>query len=189
MVRADDGGDDVAAEGGADLPEQILVVAIAGMVAADAQVGAVGGEPGAQGAGDARRQVAAGRGGAVQHDLRLAHPDEPGEHAGVRLRQIGRQVGVVGGVDGVGAVGDEAWPQIGHPGATDNGAHLGAKQVGELARTAQQLQADFCRARVFHFDPDPDLGGCRDAAGAREGLREGLVSQGCVPRRARARVP
>ena len=107
VQRADDGGDDVAAERRPDLVEQVLVLLALERVVADAQVGAVGGEAGAQGAGHARREVAAGGGGAVEDDLRLVLADEAGDDLRVRLRQVLREVGVGDEVDGVGAAGDE----------------------------------------------------------------------------------
>ena len=74
VLRVDDRGDQVAAEGRPDLVEQVLVglVFLLDVVVADLQVGAVGGEAAAQGAGDPRREVAAVGRAADQEDLRLA---------------------------------------------------------------------------------------------------------------------
>jgi len=70
-VRVHDRRDEVAAEGRADLEEQILVglVFLLDVVVADLEVRAVGGEAAAQGAGDARRKVAAVGRATDQEDL------------------------------------------------------------------------------------------------------------------------
>ena len=75
-VRAHDGGDDVAAQGRADLQQLLLVEAAGGFVGADLEVGAIGGQPGLERRGDARGQVAAQGRGAVEHDLRLPLADQ-----------------------------------------------------------------------------------------------------------------
>jgi len=62
-VRVDDGRDDVAAERRSNLVKQILVdlFLFLGLVVTDLQIGAIGGQPAADRAGDARRQVAPDR--------------------------------------------------------------------------------------------------------------------------------
>jgi hypothetical protein len=147
VLGAHDGGDDVAAERRADLKEEVGVGLALGREVADAQVGTVGGEAGAQGARYARRQVAAGGRGAVEDDLRLVRADEAGDEARVRQRQVVAEVVVVGEVHGVGAAGDEGGRE-GPDGLTrpcEHGADADAEPVGELAGTAEQLEADLGR--------------------------------------------
>ena len=85
VVGVDDGGDDVAAECGADLVEQILVGAagFAVFVRADLQGRTVGGESAGEGRRDAWPKVATDDGGAHQGDLRLFFLEELDEHGRV----------------------------------------------------------------------------------------------------------
>ena len=88
VLGTDDGGDDVAAEGGTHLVQQVLVLRALHDVVADEQVRAVGRQACAQGTRHTRRQVAAGGRRPVQHDLRLARADELADDAGVGQREV-----------------------------------------------------------------------------------------------------
>ena len=77
------------------------------LVVADLEVGAVGGEAGAKGAGDARREVAADGRGAVDDDLRALLADELGGGLGIGARFVAGEDGVVDGVDLVDADGEQ----------------------------------------------------------------------------------
>ena len=77
------------------------------VVVADLQVGAVGGQAAAQGAGDARREVAAVGRAADQEDLRPAPARLRDRHARVREGAVVGQLRVVGQQDAVGAVPDD----------------------------------------------------------------------------------
>ncbi len=126
VLGADDGGDDVAAEGGPDLVEQVAVLDALHLVVADAQIGAVGGQADAQRRGDARREVAPGGRRPVEHDLRLEVAHRLGHHAGVGLGQVLAEQIVRGEVDRVGAGGDERGrerPRLFVAGAHGAGAH------------------------------------------------------------------
>ena len=157
VLGADDGGDDVAAEGGTDLQQDVAVRLALGRVLADLQVGAVGGEAAAQRAGDARRQVAAGRRGAEEHDLRLVAAHEVGDHVGVGRGEVGVEALVAGDVGGVGAAAEGERRRFGRAAADEHGAHAGAEPVGQLAGAAEQLEADVGDAAVVELGDDPDL--------------------------------
>ena len=134
-VRIDDRGDQVAAEGRPDLEEQVRVgpVLALDVVVADLQVGAVGGQAAAQGAGDARREVAAVGRAADQEDLRLAPARLGDRHAGVREGAVLGQLGMVGQQDAVGAVADDVPGQLLHVVPAQQAHHL----VAQLDRPAR----------------------------------------------------
>ena len=156
MLGADDGGDDVAAEGRTDLIEQVGVGHAFDLVVADPQVGAVGGQAGAQGAGHARRQVAAGGGGAVEDDLRLEAAHRLGDHAAVGQGEVVVQALVVRDADHIGAVGEERACERPDPGAEDDRPRPHAEPVGQLAGATEQLEADLGRRAGAGLDVDPD---------------------------------
>ena len=84
-LGVDDGGDDVAAEGGTDLVQQVLVLLALGCVGVvtDLQRGAVGGQAAVQARGNAGTQVTADGGGAHEAHLRLNFLEQGGNHAAV----------------------------------------------------------------------------------------------------------
>ena len=119
-VVVDDRGDDVAAERGPDLQQQFLVHLLGPRFGdvLDLQVGAVGRHAGPHAGGHARRQVAAQRRGAVEHDLRLVLS----RSRGTRTRRTGRlvvlQPRVLHHVHVIDALGDQllrAMPRPRHP--------------------------------------------------------------------------
>ena len=109
LVVVDDRGDDVAAEGRANLQQQVLVLHLGLGVGhvADVQIGAVGRQAGPQRRGDAGGQIAAHRRGADDDDLRPVLLDQRRQHPGVRQRLIVGQPRMLGQVDAVDAVGDK----------------------------------------------------------------------------------
>jgi len=143
VVGGDDGGDDVAAEGRADLVEEVLVLGLGDGVGvvADPEVRAVGGEAGAEACGDAGREVAAGGAGAEEHDLGRRALDHLADHAGIGQGAVDREGRVVGDVDDIGARGDELGWLPGEGVAADDGRHVLPQRVGQLAGLAQQLEA------------------------------------------------
>ena len=108
-VRIDDRGDEVAAEGRPDLVQQVLVrpVLALDVVVADLEIRAVGGEPAAQGARDARREVAAVGRAADEEDLRLPPAGLGDRDPGVRQGAVLGQLGMIRQQDAVGAVADD----------------------------------------------------------------------------------
>ena len=89
-LGVDNGGNDVAAKGGADLVEQILIHLILFLqrVIANLQIGAVSRQADAGGAGNARRQVTPHRRSADQENVGLVLPHQVGCHAAVGQRAV-----------------------------------------------------------------------------------------------------
>ena len=159
LVVVDDRGDDVAAEGRANLQQQILVLDLGLRVGdvADVQVGAVGRQAGPQRRGHARRQVAAHRRGADDHDLRPVLLDQRGEHLGVGQGLVVGQPRMVGQIDGVDALGDQSLGQRADAGARQHGAGLHAQPIGQFAGLAAEFQRHVVQRAVFLFGEHPDF--------------------------------
>ena len=158
-VVVDDRGDDVAAEGRADLQQQVRVDLLGRGVGdvADVQVGAVGGHAGLDRRGDARGQVAAQGRGPVQHDLRPVLLDQRAEHAGVGAGLEMGQPRVVGRVDRVDALGDEPLGHVLDVVAGQHRAGLHAQPVGQIRGLAAELQRHVVQRAVFLFGEDPNF--------------------------------
>jgi hypothetical protein len=158
-VRVDDRGDQVAAEGRPDLEEQVLVglVFLLDVVVADLEIRAVGRQAAAQGAGDARGEVAAVWRAADQEDLRLALLDLLDRDAGVGESPVQGQLFVVGEDDAVGAVGDDVLRQRVDVVAAQEADDFDAELVRQLAGLADQLEADFGDLAVGVLDEYPDV--------------------------------
>ena len=158
-VVVDDGGDDVAAEGGTDLVEEVGVEVLGfGIgVLADLEVGAVGGETGAEFGGDARGEVAAEGGGAVEDDLGAVLADQFAGGVGVGEGAEMLETAVVDVVDVVDTARDEQVGEFADVAAEEDGADLDAEGVGEFAGLAAELESGVGEAFIFLFSKEPDF--------------------------------
>ena len=151
LVEVHDRGDDVAAERRPNLQQQILVLDLRFRIdhVVDFQIGAVGGHARAKLRGHARRQIAAERRGAVNHDLRPMLADDVRQHPGVRQRRKMRQPRIIDHIDLVDALGNELGGQAVHAGAGQHRAGLHAQPVGQFAGLAAEFQRHIVQRAVF----------------------------------------
>ena len=158
-VVVDDRGDDVAAEGGADLQQQVLVRPLGLRVGdvADVQVGAIGRHARLDRRGHARGQVAAHRRRPVEHDLRAVLLDERAEHAGVGVGLEMGQPGVVGRVDRVDALGDQLAGHVLDVVAGQHGAGLHAQPHAQFRGLAAEFQRHVVQRRRLPVPRRPKL--------------------------------
>ena len=142
MIGAEDGGHQVAAEGGTG-PGHVAALLV------DVQAGAVGGQAGLQAAADAGAQIAAVVGGADEHagGAVLLHQGAQGDGVGV-----GGVVGVLGAVHHdhlVGAVLRGGLHGGVHIAADDHGHQSAALLAGHHLAGGQQLDAHVLRGAVL----------------------------------------
>jgi hypothetical protein len=160
-VEVDDCGDDVAAEGGANLEKQILIdlVGLADLVVADLQVGAVGGKAGFCGACDSWGQVAPAGCGAIKYNLGLVFMDQIVNDLSVRIRLIMFEQRMLSEVNPVGAVIGQPVGECPAVLAQEQGGQLYAKLVGELSAFAQKFNRSIFELACMLLGKDPNLSG------------------------------
>ena len=156
MVGIDDRGDDVAAEGGTNLVEQVLIVGLGlGIgVVADHELRAVGRQTAVQRRRHARREITAHGRRTEQGDLRLLLPDQAAQHRRMGQRAERREDLVVGHPDRVGAVFGQLLLDAGDAVPQHYGFELDAQLVGQLPALGQQFQAHVGDRAVFELDID-----------------------------------
>ena len=142
VVLAEDGGHEVASEGGTGHAELV------GLVVADFELGGVGGEAGAVACADAGAEVAADGGGADEHDAGFALGDDGGDGLGIGLGEVVLQQVVVDHEDLVGAVLDEGGGEGLDVLAEEHGDDLLLVGVGQFAGLAQQLEGHILQFAV-----------------------------------------
>ncbi len=142
VVLAEDGGHEVAAEGGTGHAE------LMGLVVADFQLGGIGSEAGAVAGADTGTEVAADGGGANEHDAGLLALDDGGDGLGVRLGHVVLQQVVVDHHDFVGTVLDEGLGEGLDVLAEEHGDDLLVVGVGELAGLAEELKSHILQFAV-----------------------------------------
>ncbi len=145
VVLAEDGGHEVAAEGGTGHAE------LMGLVVADFQLGGIGGEAGAVAGADAGAEVAADGGGANKHDARLLALDDGGDSLGVGLGHVVLQQVVINNHYFVGTVLDEGGGEAFDVLAQQHGDDLFLVGVGQFAGFAQQLEGHILQFAVALF--------------------------------------
>jgi len=154
VVGIHDGGDDVAAERGPDLVEEVFVV-LSGLrvvIVANLELGAVGGESAGEGTGHARPEVAADDGGAHEADLRFLPLEEIHEDVGMGSRRVGEEPRRVKDEQLVRSVGEYlVFDLPGDAGAGDHRMKLHAQPVGELAALGEEFLGYFGNLGAFCF--------------------------------------
>ena len=143
VVRVDDGGDDVAAEGGTNLVEQVLVLlaALGVAVVADDQLRTIGRQTAVQRRRHARGEVAADARGAEEHNLGFLLLNQAAHDGRVGQRAERGQLLVVGHPYGVGAIAGQLLLHAGKILADNDRLELHAERRGQLAAFGQQFEA------------------------------------------------
>ena len=154
-ARADDGGHQVAAEGGTGHLQALVLIVPLGLVhvdggvlaeeldvllGVDVQAGAVGGQTGVETGCAAGRQIAADVGRAEEKDLGLVFTDDVADDLGIRVGGVLLETGILADDDLIGAVAGDV---VGHAvavAAKNAADHLGTKVVGQLAGLGNKLK-------------------------------------------------
>ena len=154
MVGVDDGGHDVAAEGGTDLVEQVLVhlAAFLVLVGANLELRAVGREAAGEARRDTRAEVAADDGGAHEANLWLLLLEEVHHDVGVGSRGVGEQLGGVEDEEFVNAVGQDLLLDFAlDAGANGYGVKLHAEFIRQLTAFGQKFLRHLAHFRTFNL--------------------------------------
>ena len=139
MIGIDDRRDDVAAESGTDLIEQVLVDLarlILGM-RADFEARAVGRQTAVQRRRNSRTEVAAHWRGSEQRDLGLFLLENAADDRSVRQRAVGRETLAVGYVHDIGAVLGQLLFDAGESLSERERLELAAQRIGQRAALGQ----------------------------------------------------
>ena len=156
VVGIDDRGNDIAAEGGTNLIEQILVVRLGlgiGMIA-DNQLRTVGRQAAVQRRRHARREIAADGRSAEKRDLRLLLSDQTAHHRRMGQRAERRENRVVGHPDGIGPVLRKFLFNTGDMVPQHYRLEFDAQFIGQFAAFGQKFQAYVGNRTVFELDID-----------------------------------
>ncbi len=143
VVGVDDRGDDVAAEGGTDLVEQVFVLpaALGVFVVADHQLRTVGRKAAVERRRHARREIAAVARRAEQHDLGFLLLDQAAHDGRMGQRTERCEHLVVGDPYGIGAVFGELMLDAGEVLAQHHGFEFHAQRRGQFAALGHQFEA------------------------------------------------
>ena len=159
VARVDDRRDDVAAERGTDLLEDVLELLARLLIGevVDLQVGAVGREAAAERGGDRRSEVAAHVRRAEDHDLRLALLDELDERVAVGLAAEHLELLVLDEVHRVRTRLEERLRETLDAIAHEHRAELDAELVGEFASLAEEFPRNVAQLALFLFGENPNF--------------------------------
>ena len=153
MVGVHDRRNDVAAEGRANLVQQILILrtGLRVLMVADHQLRTVGRQTAEQRRRYARGEIAADGGRTEKGDLGLLLLDQTAHHSRMGQRAERSELLVVGRPHGIGAVFGQLLGDIAQIMTQYDGFELHAERRGQLTAFGQQLQTHVRRYSVFEF--------------------------------------
>ncbi len=146
-VFAEDGGHDVAAEGGPGHEEETGILF-------DVQTGAVGGEAGSQPGGRHARQIPPQMGGAHEEDLGTDPLAQIGQGLAVGPGPVVRQIRMIRHVDRVAPVPDRLIGDGRHVMAQEESQHLAFPLFRQLSGLPHEFPGDVGGLAVRHFNED-----------------------------------